>query len=366
MKAQLERILAVKTPSLRAERLRDRLEIRSSKSEIIHSNLHASRRTRDQHPYSPAPPLNDPEMVEGPIEEENPRRSRTATDDDRVLAVSTRSGCRHRNRTCPRGPGGLRREQGEATRARCTPSATHERALDVLRASSRTSRPVRQPAASSSTRGSRSFRPPADAPAGYPRAWHTTTRRGCLIRVPHAWQLDPTVVRESAFQGRARLQQLPVPVRGRPALRPERRIPTGCYRFQVFVRRTQDLRGTTTRYFLSFEGADAALCLLAERDVRRLQPGQSGCRPSSTCRGFGEAWERTCWRSRWSKFCDGSYLEDQDMWRLSGIFRDVAPAAEARRRTFRTIRIDTPSSVPIRGGNGRSTRGTGRARRAGE
>lgn len=23
------------------------------------------------------------------------------------------------------------------------------------------------------------------------------------------------------------------------------------------------------------------------------------------------------------RWCDGSYLEDQDMWRLSGIFRDV-------------------------------------------
>ena len=24
------------------------------------------------------------------------------------------------------------------------------------------------------------------------------------------------------------------------------------------------------------------------------------------------------------RWCDGSYLEDQDMWRMSGIFRDVS------------------------------------------
>ena len=34
------------------------------------------------------------------------------------------------------------------------------------------------------------------------------------------------------------------------------------------------------------------------------------------------------------RWCDGSYLEDQDFWRLSGIFREVflwaAPALHAR------------------------------------
>ena len=30
------------------------------------------------------------------------------------------------------------------------------------------------------------------------------------------------------------------------------------------------------------------------------------------------------------RWCDGSYLEDQDFWRLSGIFRDVYLLAEPR------------------------------------
>ena len=35
------------------------------------------------------------------------------------------------------------------------------------------------------------------------------------------------------------------------------------------------------------------------------------------------------------KFCDGSYLEDQDFWRLSGIFRDVWLVAEKKKRIVR-------------------------------
>jgi beta-galactosidase len=32
------------------------------------------------------------------------------------------------------------------------------------------------------------------------------------------------------------------------------------------------------------------------------------------------------------RWCDGSYLEDQDMWRMSGIFRDVSCCISPGRR----------------------------------
>jgi beta-galactosidase len=32
------------------------------------------------------------------------------------------------------------------------------------------------------------------------------------------------------------------------------------------------------------------------------------------------------------RWCDGSYLEDQDMWRMSGIFRDVTLLHKPERR----------------------------------
>ena len=95
------------------------------------------------------------------------------------------------------------------------------------------------------------------------------------------------------------------------------RNPVGCYR------RTFALPSDWTgrRVFLHFAGVDSALEVWlngtpvgysqgsrtpAEFEVtKQLRPGQN----QIAVRVF-----------RW---CDGSYLEDQDMWRLSGIYRDV-------------------------------------------
>ena len=41
------------------------------------------------------------------------------------------------------------------------------------------------------------------------------------------------------------------------------------------------------------------------------------------------------------KWCDGTYLEDQDMWRLSGIFRDVFILERSRRSYIRDYKIST-------------------------
>ncbi len=39
---------------------------------------------------------------------------------------------------------------------------------------------------------------------------------------------------------------------------------------------------------------------------------------------------KICWRSGCYRWSTGSYLEDQDMWRLSGLFRDVLLVAEPK------------------------------------
>lgn len=110
--------------------------------------------------------------------------------------------------------------------------------------------------------------------------------------------------------------QLPFPPEDVPRV-PVENNPTGCYR-RVF---TLPSEWTGRRVFLTFEGVDSAFHLWLNgvkigfsKDSRLpaefeltpyLQPGEN----LLAVRVY-----------RWS---DGTYLENQDMWRLSGIFRNV-------------------------------------------
>ena len=49
------------------------------------------------------------------------------------------------------------------------------------------------------------------------------------------------------------------------------------------------------------------------------------------------------------KYCDGSYLEDQDFWRLSGIFRDVLLVSEATSAPFDVV-VETTLSDDLKNG----------------
>lgn len=97
----------------------------------------------------------------------------------------------------------------------------------------------------------------------------------------------------------------------------EERSPVGCYRRQFELPASWKNR----RVFLHFEGVESAFYVW----INGHQVGYS--QGSRTPAEF----EITRWLKpetnqiavqvfRW---CDGSYLEDQDMWRLSGIYRDV-------------------------------------------
>ncbi len=111
--------------------------------------------------------------------------------------------------------------------------------------------------------------------------------------------------------------QAPPEAYERPLTVPRDDNPTGCYRTRFTV--PEDWGGR--RIYLRFEGVDSAFHLWlngepvgysqdsrlpAEFDVTpHLRPGENVLAARVT---------------RWS---DGSYLEDQDFWRLSGIYRDV-------------------------------------------
>ncbi len=157
---------------------------------------------------------------------------------------------------------------------------------------------------------------PGEVPAGF----HGVTfddSKWMSVRVPHVWQLDETVVREASFRDVPVYSNFQYLFEVNPPFVPAAN-PTGCYRFR-FSCEDAELQGSP-RFFLSFEGVDSALCcwlngqfvgysqdsrLPAEFDVSRLVRGENILAVQVV------------------KFCDGSYLEDQDMWRLSGIFRDV-------------------------------------------
>ncbi len=157
---------------------------------------------------------------------------------------------------------------------------------------------------------------PGDAPAGFHRVAFDDSK-WMSVRVPHVWQLDETVVREASFRDVPVYSNFQYLFEVNPPFVPAAN-PTGCYRFR-FSCEDAELQGSP-RFFLSFEGVDSALCcwlngtfvgysqdsrLPAEFDVSGLVRGDNILAVQVV------------------KFCDGSYLEDQDMWRLSGIFRDV-------------------------------------------
>jgi beta-galactosidase len=125
----------------------------------------------------------------------------------------------------------------------------------------------------------------------------------------------------------------PIPVN--PPFVPQEN-PTGCYSLTFDVDDAWLQRGQTRIIFDGVNSAFHLWCngqwigysqdsrLPAEFDLSAaLRPGQN---------------RLAVMVLRW---CDGSYLEDQDMWRMSGIFRDVSCCISRRRR----LRIITWSPI---------------------
>jgi len=90
----------------------------------------------------------------------------------------------------------------------------------------------------------------------------------------------------------------------------------------LYIRKIElDERDLTRRLFLVFEGVDSCFYLwMNEHFVGYSQVSHSTSEFDVT--GFASRGENTI-KVLVLKWCDGSYLEDQDKFRLSGIFRDV-------------------------------------------
>ena len=109
----------------------------------------------------------------------------------------------------------------------------------------------------------------------------------------------------------------------------------------------------------AFRGCRQRLPRVLERGPGRLQPGQQvavGVR----CHQVGVRAGRNVLAVVVYQWSDGSYLEDQDMWWLSGIFRDVSllwrpPAHLADVRRRRSLRLRQQGRAPS--SSGRRLRG---------
>tara|TARA_Y100001954_G_C15823847_1_gene611320 strand:+ start:3648 stop:6629 length:2982 start_codon:yes stop_codon:yes gene_type:complete len=95
--------------------------------------------------------------------------------------------------------------------------------------------------------------------------------------------------------------------------------PTGLYRYEFTLNAEQgDLCSKT---FIVFEGVDAAFHIwINDRCVGYSQDSKMTCEFDIS--DFIKTGKNTLVVSVY-RWCDGSYLEDQDQWWLSGIFRDV-------------------------------------------
>ncbi|TEU10442.1 MAG: DUF4981 domain-containing protein [Anaerolineales bacterium] len=127
--------------------------------------------------------------------------------------------------------------------------------------------------------------------------------------------------------------QYPFPIDDLPRV-PEDDNETGCYRCEFTVPQSWDGR----QIFLLFEGVDSAFHLWVNgREVGYSQGSRLPAEFNVTQHVQPGANMLAVKVYRWS---DGSYLEDQDHWRLSGIYRDVylyaAPHVSVRDYWVRT------------------------------
>lgn len=165
------------------------------------------------------------------------------------------------------------------------------------------------------------------APEAVPESWQTSDLpQADTINVPSNWQMDgydAPIYTNVTY---------PIPVN--PPYVPAQN-PTGCYSLTLNIEDTWLDEGQTR---IIFDGVNSAFHLWC--NGRWVGYGQDSRLPSefdlSDYLLHGEN-RLAVMVLRWS---DGSYLEDQDMWRMSGIFRDVSllhkPTAH-----IRDLRINT-------------------------
>ena len=152
----------------------------------------------------------------------------------------------------------------------------------------------------------------APDPAGAPdRFWSEVFDDGDwdTIPVPSNWQM--------LGYGVPRYMDVGYPFPKDPPRVPHDDNPTGSYRKSFKI--PEAWRGR--RVFLVFEGVDSAFHLWVNGHPVGYSQG-SRLPAEFDITEYVHDGENTL-AVRVYRWCDGSYLEDQDMWRLSGVFRDV-------------------------------------------
>ncbi len=129
------------------------------------------------------------------------------------------------------------------------------------------------------------------------------------IKVPSDWQME-------GF-GHPKFRNISLTFESNPPNIPDYYNPTGCYKRKFTV--PKDWKDKEV--LLRFEGVKSASYIWL--NGKRVGYNQGGFEPAEyNITPFLEKGENDL-AVEVLRFCDGSYLENQDMWRLSGIFRDV-------------------------------------------
>ncbi len=136
------------------------------------------------------------------------------------------------------------------------------------------------------------------------------------IKVPSNWQMEG--------YGHPKFRNISLTFESDPPLIPDYYNPTGCYKRKFIVPEAWE----NEEIMLRFEGIKSASYVWV--NGKQVGYNQGGFEPAEyNITSFIQEGENDL-AVEVLRFSDGSYLENQDMWRLSGIFRDVKLIAQPK------------------------------------
>ena len=136
------------------------------------------------------------------------------------------------------------------------------------------------------------------------------------IKVPSNWQMEG--------YGHPKFRNIALTFESDPPNIPDYYNPVGCYKREINVPRNWKNK----EVMLRFEGIKSASYVWV--NGKRVGYNQGGFEPAEfNITPFIKTGKNDL-SVQVIRFCDGSYLENQDMWRLSGIYRDVKLYAQPK------------------------------------
>lgn len=141
-----------------------------------------------------------------------------------------------------------------------------------------------------------------------------------LITVPANWQMEG--------YGHAKFRNVALSFESHPPFIPDYYNPVGCYKRTFSIPENWNDK----EIMLRFEGVKSAFYLWV--NGKEVGYNEGGFEPSEfNITPYIKIGENDL-AMEVLEFCDGSYLENQDMWRLAGIFRDVNIYAQPKTYLF--------------------------------